>query len=320
MMTSTRRETAHRPAVPLDLRSFTMGHAHERGDSQGPRLFITMILNFIITIAEVVGGLLSGSLALLSDALHNLSDGVSMVISYIAIRLGKRPNTDRHTFGLKRAEVFAAVINSSALLAITIFLFIEAATRFAHPEPIKGVTMLIVASVGLVANVIGSLLLRRGAKNSMNIKAAYLHLFTDAISSVGVILGGAAISLWHIYWLDPLLTILIGLYIVKEVLEILKVTIHTLMEGVPDDLSVHEVGRAIEAVPGVLSVHHVHLWSVGEHDIHFEAHIVTGDGSLAKADDIRTRTAKMLEERFDIGHATLQMECGSCPDRGLIKE
>ncbi|HUZ17226.1 MAG TPA: cation diffusion facilitator family transporter [Spirochaetia bacterium] len=299
-----------------------MGHTHEHNDegAQGPRLFITMILNIIITIAEIVGGILSGSLALLSDALHNLSDAVSMVISYIAIRLGKRPNTYRHTFGLKRAEIFAAVVNSSALLAITIFLFIEAANRFAHPEPIRGTVMLIVASVGLVANVIGSVLLHRGAKSSMNIKAAYLHLFTDAISSVGVILGAVAISLWRVYWLDPVLTILIGLYIIKEVLEILKVTVHTLMEGVPDELSVHEIGQAIEAVPGVLGVHHIHVWSVGEHDIHFEAHIVANDGSLTTADDIRTRTALMLKERFDIGHATLQMECGSCPDRGLIKE
>jgi len=299
-----------------------MGYTHEHDDegAEGPRLFVTMTLNFIITVAEIVGGLLSGSLALLSDALHNFSDGISMVISYIAIRLKLRPNTFRHTFGLKRAEVFAAVINSSALLAITVFLFIEAANRFAHPEPIRGTVMLVVASVGLAANVVGSVLLHRGAKNSMNIKAAYLHLFTDAISSVGVILGGIAISLWHIYWIDPVLTILIGLYIIKEILEILMVTVHTLMEGVPGNLSVQEIGAAIEATPGVLGVHHLHLWSVGENDTHFEAHIVTDDKPLSNADDIRTKTARMLSERFDINHATLQMECGSCPDSGLIKE
>lgn len=279
-----------------------------------------MALNFLITVAEIVGGLVSGSLALVSDALHNFSDGLSMVISYIAIRLKLRPNTYRHTFGLKRAEVFASVINSSALLAITVFLFIEAAQRFAHPQPIRGVTMLIVASVGLVANVIGSVLLHRGAKRSTNIKTAYLHLFTDAISSVGVILGGVAISLWNIYWLDPLLTILIGLYIVKEVLGILKETVHTLMEGVPVGLSVPEIGSAIAALPGVRGVHHVHLWSVGEHDTHFEAHIVADDEPLHSADGIRTKAAKMLAERFDIDHATLQMECGSCLDEGLIKE
>lgn len=299
-----------------------MGHNHQRDDqgSQGSRLFITMALNFIITIAEVVGGLISGSLALLSDALHNFSDGLSMVISYVAIRLKLRPNTYRHTFGLKRAEVFAAVINSSALLAITVFLFIEAVNRFAHPEPIRGTVMLIVASVGLAANVVGSILLHRGAKSSTNIRAAYLHLFTDAVSSVGVILGGVAISLWHIYWLDPVLTILIGLYIIKEVIEILRVTVHTLMEGVPGNLSVKEIGAAIEAIPGVLGVHHVHLWSVGEQDTHFEAHLVTHDEPLSNADDIRARTARMLSERFDIHHATLQMEYGSCPDQGLIKE
>ncbi|HUX52701.1 MAG TPA: cation diffusion facilitator family transporter [Spirochaetia bacterium] len=298
-----------------------MGHSHEHDlpDTQGARLFITMALNFVITAAEIAGGLVSGSLALVSDALHNFSDGISMVISYIAIRLRLRPNTYRHTFGLKRAEVFAAVINSAALLAVTIFLFIEAARRFAHPEPVRGVTMLIVASVGLAANITGSVLLHRGAKSSLNIKAAYLHLFTDAVSSVGVILGGIAISLWKIYWLDPLLTMLIGLYITKEVFEILKETVHTLMEGVPKELSVPEIGTAIEAVPGVTGVHHVHLWSVGENDTHFEAHIVAEDERLSSVDAVRARTARMLAERFGIGHVTLQMECGTCPDTGLIK-
>lgn len=297
-----------------------MGHAQEQGpeQAQGLRLFITMALNFIITVVEIIGGLVSGSLALVSDALHNFSDGLAMVISYIAIRLRLRPNSARHTFGLKRAEVFAAVINSTALLAITVFLFIEAARRFAHPEPVRGLTMLIVASIGLTANVIGSVLLHRGAKSSLNIKSAYLHLFTDAVSSVGVILGGLAISLWRVYWIDPLLTILIGLYILKEVYGILKETVHTLMEGTPGNLSVSEIGAAIDAIPGVRGVHHVHLWSVGEHDNHFEAHVVVDDGLLSSIDAVRTTTARMLAEKFDIGHVTLQMETGSCADKGLI--
>lgn len=298
-----------------------MEHAREHGmpGSQSAPLFVTMTLNFVIATVEIAGGLISGSLALTSDALHNFSDGISIVISYVAIRLRRKPNTYRHTFGLKRAEVFAAVINTFGLLGIAVFLCIEAVQRIRHPEPIQGAVMLIVASVGLAANVTGSLLLRRGAKGSLNIKAAYLHLFTDAISSIGVILGAVAISLWSVHWLDPILTILIGIYIMKEVFGILKETVHTLMEGVPHDLSVPEIGAAIEAMRGVEGVHHVHLWSIGEHDTHFEAHIVAADGPLSGADDIRERTTQMLVDRFGIGHVTLQMECGACADTGLIK-
>jgi cobalt-zinc-cadmium efflux system protein len=278
-----------------------------------------MGLNLVITIAEVVGGLLSGSLALLSDALHNFSDGIAMVISFIAIRLAGRPNSERHTFGLKRTEIFAAVINSSALLAITIFLVIEATKRLFRPEAVHGPLMFLVASVGLAANVAGSLLLRSGSKTSTNIKAAYLHLFTDAVSSVGVIVGGLAISLWNISWIDPLLTILIGLYIGQEVVSILKETVHTLMEGTPAYVSIREVGEAVQRIPGVRGVHHVHLWSVGERDVHLEAHVLVDGRPQSEVDEIRSSTARMLEERFDIGHLTLQMESGSCPDGGLIK-
>lgn len=279
-----------------------------------------MMLNFVITAAEIIGGLLSGSLALLSDAIHNFSDGVSIVISYTAIRLRERPNSPRHTFGFKRAEVFAAVINSSALIVITVFLFIEAIKRFINPVPIHGQMMFIVAAIGLVANVIGTLLLRRGAKSSMNIKATYLHLLTDAISSVGVILGGLVIYLWNVFWLDPVITILIGVYIFKEAYEIIKETAHILMEGAPKDLSIDKIGSAIEGIPGVRDIHHVHAWSVGEHDNHLEAHIDVDDMMVSRADGIRMQAEHMLHERFGIGHVMLQIENDCCSDTGLINQ
>jgi len=295
-------------------------YTHDTDNFTGARLLVTVILNFVIAAAEIVGGLISGSLALLSDALHNFSDGISLVISYVAIRLRGRPNSLRHTFGFKRAEVFAAVINSSALIVITVFLFIEAIKRFMNPASIQGQMMFIVAAIGLVANVIGTLLLRRGAKNSMNIKAAYLHLFTDAISSVGVILGGVAIYLWSVYWLDPVITILIGVYILREAYEIIKETAHILMEGAPGDVCIDKIGTAIEGIPGVRDIHHVHAWSVGEHDNHLEAHIGVDDMMVSRADEIRAQADKMLREEFNIGHVTLQIECESCPDTGLIKQ
>ena len=172
-------------------------------------------MNIIITIAEVIGGIISGSLSLISDALHNFSDAISVIISYIAIKLKGKDNSHKHTFGYKRAEILAAVINSSVLVAISIYLFYEAILRFQNPEPIKGVLMTIVALIGLVANIIGTMLLKRDAAISMNIRSSYLHLLTDAISSVAVILGGLAILFWNIYWIDPVLTILIAAYITR---------------------------------------------------------------------------------------------------------
>ena len=295
-------------------------HEHEMENVTGTRMFITMMLNFVITAAEIIGGLLSGSLALLSDAIHNFSDGISIVISYAAIRLRGRPNSERHTFGFKRAEVFAAVINSSALIVITVFLFIEAIKRFINPVPIHGQMMFIVAAIGLVANVIGTLLLRRGAKSSINMKATYLHLLTDAISSVGVILGGLAIYLWNVYWLDPVITLLIGLYIFKEAYEIVKETVHILMEGTPHDMSLPQMKETLERIPGVRDVHHVHVWSVGEHDNHMEAHIRVDDMMVSVGDAIRAQAEEILHDQFEIGHVTLQIENASCSDVGLIKQ
>lgn len=308
--------------IHMESKGERMGHSHTHTAEgvTGTRLFITMMLNFVITAAEIIGGLLSGSLALLSDAIHNFSDGISIVISYAAIRLRSRPNSERHTFGFKRAEVFAAVINSSALIVITVFLFIEAIKRFINPVPIHGQMMFIVAAIGLVANVIGTLLLRRGAKSSMNIKATYLHLLTDAISSVGVILGGVAIYLWNVYWLDPVITILIGLYIFKEAYEIVKETVHVLMEGTPHDISLPLMKETLEKIPGVRDVHHVHVWSVGEHDNHMEAHIRVNDMMVSSADGIRAQAEEILHDQFKIGHATLQIENDSCPDTALIKQ
>lgn len=295
-------------------------HAREVEDVTGVRLLVTMLLNFAITAAEILGGLISGSLALLSDALHNFSDGLSIVISYTAIKLRGRPNSARHTFGFKRAEVFAAVINSATLLVITVFLFIEAGARFIHPQPIHGQWMFIVAAIGLVANVIGTTLLHHGAKSSVNIKASYLHLLTDAISSVGVILGGVTIYLWHVYWLDPVLTILIGIYILKEAYAIIKETAHILMEGTPPGVSVEEIKKAIDSIPGVRDFHHVHVWSVGEHDCCLEGHLAVDDVPMHEADRIRTQAAKVIKERFGIGHITLQVEHSPCPDPHLISQ
>jgi len=288
-------------------------------NSTGGRLLITMTLNFIITIAEIIGGIFSGSLSLIADALHNFSDGVAVIITYLALKLKSRKNSYRHTFGLKRAEILAAVLNSSVLVIISLYLFYEAVQRFLEPRQVAGGLMIMVATIGLVANIIGTLLLRRDSKTSMNIKSAYLHLFSDAVSSVGVIIGGIAIHFWKIYWIDPLLTIAIGVYIIKESYQILIQAVHILMEGAPSDISLQDIQRSFATIPEVDDIHHVHIWSVGENDVHMEAHLNIKDMRISESSELRQKLEQILKDTFEINHVTLQFECGECENVGLIK-
>jgi len=294
-----------------------MGHNHSHS-STGIRLLITVLLNLLITVAEVIGGIISGSLALISDALHNFSDAISVIISYIAIRLKERDSSSKHTFGFKRAEILAAVINSSVLVIISIYLFYEAILRFQNPEPIKGVLMTVVASIGLVANIAGTLLLKRDAKTSMNIRSSYFHLLSDAVSSVAVIIGGLAITFWNMYWLDPLLTILIAVYITRVSFKILSDAIHVLMEGAPPNISIKEIQSEVEKLEKVENIHHVHIWTVGENDVHLEAHIDVADMMISKSNILGEQIETLLKTKFGINHITLQFECEQCKDVGLV--
>lgn len=293
-------------------------HAHTEPSTSTTRLFVTVALNLLITVVEIVGGILSGSLSLISDALHNLSDGVAIIITYIALKLNTRPNTERYTFGLKRAEILAAILNSATLIGIGAFLFKEAYHRFRTPAPIAGGLMIAVALIGLVANVIGTLLLRQGSQQNMNIRAAYLHLFSDAISSVAVILGGGAIYFFDITWIDPLLTVFIAAYIIYESVEIVKEAVNVLMMGTPEDLSLQHIQRELEAVPGVRNIHHVHVWRMNDHDIHFKAHVDVEDMPVSQCQQITRQIEEKLHELHEITHVTVQFECNACSVKGLV--
>ncbi|AFN74439.1 cation diffusion facilitator family transporter [Melioribacter roseus P3M-2] len=300
-----------------------MGHNHSHSDvltATKGRLIFVILLNLVITAAEVIGGLISGSLALISDALHNFSDSISIVISYIALKLKHRQNSPRHTFGLKRAEILAAVINSAVLIVISFYLFYEAVKRFSEPVVIEPGIMSIVALVGLLANLLAVLLLRKDSKSSMNIRSSYLHLLGDTISSVAVLGGGIAIILWQIHWIDPLLTILIGVYIIRESYSILLEAIHVLMEGAPTNISIEEIQLEVEKFPEVENIHHIHMWMVGENDIHLEAHVNVQDMKISESDRLRKKIIDRLHDRFDIHHITLQFECNQCPESDLIEQ
>ena len=218
-------------------------HSHEGKEN---RLFASIWFNVLITAAEVVGGLISGSLALLSDALHNFSDVVALILSWIAVRLSKQKSTLRSTFGLKRAQILAALINAAILLAVAIPLFQEAIKRFTHPSPINSGLMLIVAIIGLVANIASALLLQRDAKGDLNVRSSFLHLVSDAVSSVAVILGGLCIYWFNSTWVDPVLTIVIAAYILYGGLALVKDSVNILMQNVPDGLDIEAIKRELE--------------------------------------------------------------------------
>jgi cobalt-zinc-cadmium efflux system protein len=295
-----------------------MSHNHTSSDISGIRLLITMLLNFVITIAELIGGILSGSLSLISDALHNFSDGIAIIISYYAIRLNRKPVNNNFTFGFKRAEIIAAVFNASVLIGISIYLFIESYNRFVSPEEIEGSLMVIVASIGLVANVVGTLLLRTGAKDNMNIRSAYIHLLSDAVSSVAVIIGGLFIYFYNIYWIDPVLTVLISLYIIRESYSIVKEATLVLMMATPENISIQELEKSILQLDEIQNIHHVHLWRVNDKEIHFEAHINVDDMMVSTTESVLDKVEKLLDDKFHIHHVTLQFECNKCEDVGLI--
>ncbi len=279
------------------------------------RLIGVILLNLAITAGQVIGGLLSGSLALISDALHNFSDAASIVITYVSMRMARRPKDDRYTFGWKRAEVLAAMINAITLVVISVFLFREAWQRFTDPQPVAGPLMLAVAVIGLIGNVVSMLLLRAGSSHSLNIRSAYMHLLSDAVSSVAVILGGIAIWRWGVYWIDPLLTVLIAVYVLRGGYKIVMESLQILMMATPAHLDVATIVSALEQIHEIHEIHHVHIWALNDARLHFEAHVKVADMKVSESDQLRFRAERLLMEQFGINHVTLQIESnGNCPD------
>lgn len=282
-------------------------HDHNQEELSGNRFFWVTILNVVITIAEFIGGALSGSLSLISDAFHNLGDSVSIVFSYAANQISKRKQNARNTFGYKRAEIIAAFLNSIALVLICVFLIVEAVKRISHPEPINGTLMLIVAIIGLVANLLSAFLLNAGSKSNLNMRATYLHIMSDALSSIAIIIGGVLIDLYNWTLADPVVTMLVALYIIYESIPLVRQTFRILMQGAPD-IDYEAIKRDLLEIDGVFSVHHVHAWSIDETNIIFSAHVNLHDMKISEAQPIYSEIAKLLKEKYHICHVTIQAE------------
>ena len=278
------------------------------GDGHDKRLAVSIGLNLLITIAEVVGGILSGSLALLSDALHNFNDTVSQAISYAARFVARRDADSRLTFGYGRFEVVAAFFNLVTLFLVALLLAKEGFERLFDPQPVRGGLMLAVAAVGLLVNVLSALLLRGGARHSLNIKSAYLHIVTDAISSVAVIAGAILMLQFGFRRVDPVLTILISVYIMVQGYGMLRKTTGILMNSTPPWIDLDEVTRTIAETDGVRETHHVHVWLMEERSAALEAHVVIDREDMEAMERIKHRIKERLESDFGIRHSTLEFE------------
>ncbi|WP_341780065.1 cation diffusion facilitator family transporter [Levilactobacillus sp. HBUAS70063] len=280
----------------------------EKRSLSGGRFFLVTILNVVITVFEFLGGLLSGSLSLLSDAFHNFGDALSIVLSYAAHRIGGRQQTRANTYGYRRAEILAALLNALVLLVIYVILAVEAVRRILHPEPVQGTVMLGVAVVSFVANLLSTILLNHGAQHNLNIRATYLHLLSDALASVGVIIGALMITLWQVEWVDPLITILVGGYIAWESWPIIKQTLGILMEASPH-LNYEAIATDLEALPGVEGVHHLHAWQIDENNIIFSVHVNMDNLPLAQIEPIYRQIETLLCRKYNVNHVTIQAEC-----------
>lgn len=283
-------------------------HNHHSENTGDTHLTLAVSVNMVLTLVQVIGGVISGSLSLVADALHNFSDAAALGIALIARKVGRKPANQLKTFGYKRAEVVAALINLVTLVIVGLYLIYEALMRFFEPEPIAGWVVFILAGVALVIDVATAILTYTMSRHSLNIKAAFLHNVSDALASVGVMVAGALIILYQWYWVDTLITLMIAGYILYQGFTLLPETIHILMEGSPKDLETEEVIRQMEGVTGVKSVHHVHIWQLDEHRNALEAHVVVHDGDINNMEQIKTALKAMLEKTFSISHSTLEIE------------
>lgn len=289
------------------------GHAHNHAAGANSRMLAWALgLTTTFLVAELIGAYVFNSLALLSDAAHMFTDAAALAIALAAVKIGQRPADDKRTFGYRRFEILAAAFNALLLFAVAAYVLYEGVRRFFEPSEVQSQGMLIVAVIGLVVNIIAMRLLSAGKDKSLNIKGAYLEVWADMLGSIGVILGAGLITLFGWQWVDPLVAIAIGLWVLPRTWILLKDTTRILLEGVPKGVSLQDVRAAIVGVPGVASVHDLHVWSLTSDDHSLSTHVTLLDG--ADFEGVRIAIAGMLHERFELEHATIQVEREPCED------
>jgi cobalt-zinc-cadmium efflux system protein len=296
-----------------------MSHNHNHEIlSTGNKLKYGLILSAVILIVEIAGGVISNSLALLSDAGHVFADIIALGLSWYGVRQAQRPSNKLMTFGYHRIGVIVAIVNAVTIVIIALIILYEAYKRFQNPPEINSVLMLSVALVGLAANILVTWWLRKAQRTNINIRSAFWHAVGDALASVGVIVGGLIILLTGQFWIDPLISVLIALIIVVAAWSILREGLRVILEATPKDIDVVAMIEALKQIPGVKDVHDVHVWSIASQIHAMNGHILVEDISISKSSELRAKIEKITRERFHIEHITLQMECDKCDSKDVF--
>ena len=298
------------PTELIKLLAHKMEHNHiHKHEVRGKNLIYSILLNLTITIAQIVGGIISGSLALISDALHNFSDVLSLTFSLVAHKLSRRKASINNTFGYKRAELIAAFINAITLIIVALFLVYEASTRVFHPEPIKSGLVIWLALLGIGVNGGSVLLLKKDSEHNLNMKSAYLHLLSDMMASVGVLVGGILMKFYGWFWVDSVMTLLIALYLIYISYDLIKSATKMLMLFTPDYIDIKKLVREVHKIKGVNKLHHIHVWNLNDDELHLEAHLdCSEDIKMSEFNVLLEKIEMVLFKKFNINHINIQPE------------
>lgn len=294
-----------------------MNHTHLHSDQAHiqntmRRLGLSLVITLLFVFGEIFAGILSNSLALLTDAAHNFTDVIALGLTAWAFAIARKPAHSKKTYGYHRAGILVAVVNSSTLALIAVGIFSEAIKRFINPPEVQTGIMIWVSLAAVGVNLGTALLVRRGSEKDLNMKSAFLHLMGDVLSTAGALAAGILIRFTGANWLDPLVSLLIGLLILWNAWGILKESVHILMESTPIDIDMEALVREIKTIPGVRGIHDLHIWSINQSLRTLSAHIVTEDVTISQGSRVQVEINKVLEEKFNIRHATLQLECPGC--------
>lgn len=308
----THRHAPHDTVNVHDHGSHYHSHGEHggRGGKQG--LLLALAITLFMMIAEIIGGLLANSLALLSDAGHMFTDTLALALSFFAMKFAEMPATARKTFGFYRLEIIAALLNGALLLLISLSIIYQAYLRIRTPQAVEGGLMLVVAAIGLVVNIAGALLLAKFRSESLNIRGAFLHIIGDAVSSVGVIIGGFIITTTGWFLIDPILSIAIAIGIIAGAAGLVAESVNILLEATPSHINIESVSKEIGKLEGVREAYHIHVWTITSDVYALSAHVVVEDLLVSRSRELLTRIETLLAGKFKISHTTIQFECERC--------
>lgn len=294
-----------------------MGHQNTHSIRK-KNLLLTIFINVVITVAQVIGGFVSGSLALISDALHNFTDVVSLIISYIASVFSYKQASENKTFGYKRAEIIAAFVNACTLLVIANFLIFEAFKRFLNPTSIESDLVIWLSIVAIVGNGLSVYILHKDAKSNMNIRSSYLHLFTDLLGSIAVLIGGLLMKFYALYWIDSVLTFVIAVYLIAVGFQLAKKSFNVLMLFTPPEIDVDKLISEVNKIEKVKHIHHIHVWQLNDDEVHLEAHVDFEEDIKLSEFDLVLELIEAEVEKFGINHVNIQPEFEKPDNKNII--